>query len=265
MRMSKILFLVCILLGATQVNGQEFWISTVHYFSQVGDTAVLSWVSGQNVMSSPFEIKKDDVSLQIYNKQGVVNGSAFVRGGDKSQIRIPLKDEGTHVVASQLTIPRKPYTSEEFLTYAEAYGQDETIYYLDSKRSMGLPLHELLTQYVKVFIQAGNARDNTYQTIVGTPMEIIPERNPTQLKVGDSMRVKVLVRGKPKLGVRVKVWNRVSGRSTLQNIYTLADGCIEFKISSKGVWVIDSLITEPALEPGVDFETQHSAIVFGVK
>jgi uncharacterized GH25 family protein len=243
---------------------QERWLSTTDYFSNVADTAVLSWKHGQNLMGDALAVRKEDVFVQVHHIAGMTN-NAIVTSGDQQQLKVPLLKEGTYVVSAQLKLPKNSYTPSEFHRYAEAYGQDETIYYLDPKSKMGLLLCENLTQHVKVFLQAGNLRDSAYKTMMGSSMELIPERNPTQLKLGDTMRVKVLVYGEPKLGVRVKVWNRVAGRSTLQNIYTQRDGCIEFKISSKGVWVIDSLFTEPSHQPGIDFETQHSTLVFGVK
>jgi uncharacterized GH25 family protein len=265
MRIGKYIFVGCFWITFFNLHAQERWLSTTDYFSKVGDTAVLSWKQGQNLMGNALVVKKEDVTVQIHHKAGLEKSGAFVFEGEQNQLKVPLFNEGTYVVYAQLKRPKNAYSPSEFLRYAEAYGQDETLYYLDPKRNMGLSLIENLTQYVKVFVQAGSTRDSTYKTVLGSSMELIPERNPTQLKVGDTMKVKVMVYGEPKLGVRVKVWNRVSGRSTLQNIYTQRDGCIEFKISSKGVWVIDSLFTEPSHQPEIDFETQHSTLVFGVK
>jgi hypothetical protein len=261
----KFISVGCFCLFIFNANAQERWLSTTDYFSNVGDTAVLSWKQGQNLMGDALVVRNEDVTVQILQKNSVHKGNAFVFSGEQPQLKVPLLNEGTYVVSAQLKIPSNLYTPSEFHRYAEAYGQDETIYYLDPKSKMGLSLTENLTQYVKVFLQAGSLRDSTYKTVLGSPMELVPENNPTHLKLGDTMRIKVLVYGKPKLGVRVKVWNRVSGRSTLQNIYTQRDGCIEFRISSKGVWVIDSLFTEPSHQPEIDFETQHSTLVFGVK
>jgi uncharacterized GH25 family protein len=114
-----------------------------------------------------------------------------------------------------------------------------------------------------LIIQVADKRDETYKKVIGWPVEIIPDRNPMSLKVGDQVRFKILFDGKPIFGVRAKVWNRYDNRTTLQNIYTQQDGTIEVRISSPGPWMVTVMKMIPSKEPGVDWQSYQGSFVFG--
>lgn len=51
-------------------------------------------------------------------------------------------------------------------------------------------------QYSKTFIKAGRAKGKAFQKIVGGLIELVPLKDPTTLKVGDSLPVEILSEGK---------------------------------------------------------------------
>jgi uncharacterized GH25 family protein len=57
--------------------------------------------------------------------------------------------------------------------------------------------------YAKAIVLAG-APDEGYKRAIGLPIEFIPEKDPYQLKPGESLPVRVLVRGAPAKDLEVK-------------------------------------------------------------
>jgi uncharacterized GH25 family protein len=117
--------------------------------------------------------------------------------------------------------------------------------------------------FTKLLFQVGEKRDDTYKKVLGWPVEIVPDRNPASLKVGDQIRFKILFDGKPVFGVRAKLWNRFDNRTTLQNIYTEQDGTFEARISSPGPWMVTVMKMTPSKDTGPDWISYQGSFVFG--
>jgi uncharacterized GH25 family protein len=108
-------------------------------------------------------------------------------------------------------------------------------------------------------------KDDTYKKVVGFPVEIIPDRNPYSLKIGDPIRFKILFDGKPVFGVRAKVWNRFDNRTTIQNIYTEKDGTFEARISNPGPWMVSVVRMVPSKQREADWQSHWGSLVFGIE
>jgi uncharacterized GH25 family protein len=113
-------------------------------------------------------------------------------------------------------------------------------------------------------LQAGAKRNDTYKKVLGWPVEIVPEKNPYDMKRGETIRFQILMNGKPQFGVRVKVWNRKDNLTTLQNIYTDKNGMIEVRISNGGAWMVSVVRMDRSQSPQADWRSYWGSLVFGV-
>jgi uncharacterized GH25 family protein len=114
-------------------------------------------------------------------------------------------------------------------------------------------------------IQVGDKKDDTYKKVAGFPIEIIPEKNPYTLKIGDVIRFKILFQGKPaEFGTKVKVWNRYDNRTTVQNIYTEKDGTMETRLSGKGPWMVSVVKMIPSKQADANWQSFWGSLVFGI-
>lgn len=72
---------------------------------------------------------------------------------------------------------------------------------------------ERYSKYVKSLVTSG-ASDRSFSQPVGFPIEIIPESDPSALKAGDTLPVRVLFRGKPPADLQVEMaWLTAEGKA----------------------------------------------------
>lgn len=81
--------------------------------------------------------------------------------------------------------------------------------------------------------------DDTWKKRTGHALEIVPLRNPYEVKAGEDLPVEVLFRGQPAQSARV-LWHR--GPATASGV-TDGSGRATIKIAELGKWRVDALFT----------------------
>ena len=99
-------------------------------------------------------------------------------------------------IASVRTEPRSlTLDASEFNSYLVSDGLPHIYRLRDEEKSLDQPGREQYSKSPKALIQVGDGGDGDPSRIVGLPLEIVPLQNPFQLKVGDTLRVRVLFQG----------------------------------------------------------------------
>jgi uncharacterized GH25 family protein len=132
------------------------------------------------------------------------------------------------------------------------------------RNQMEKPSTEYSTRYVKLLLQVGERKDDTFKKKIGLRYEIVPNQNPYHLKTGDHLQCKLFFEGKPAAHALVKVWNKVGDTSFLQNIYTENDGSIHFPISASGPWMVSSVKMIKSEKEGAEYHSLWASLVFGI-
>jgi hypothetical protein len=125
---------------------------------------------------------------------------AFEASGieDKSGLlKFEPGSSGVYVVAVETEPKLITLEADEFNNYLVSDGLPH-IYQLRRKEGiLDRPGRERYSKSPKAVVQVGSGGDGDPCRVLGLPLEIIPLRNPFALKVGDTLRVRVLFRGKP--------------------------------------------------------------------
>jgi len=121
--------------------------------------------------------------------------------------------------------------------------------------------------YCKAIINAGKGGGNAYSKALGHTLEIIPVKNPADLKQGDYMPIKVLYKGEV---LRTDIFATYAGFSTEGAwAYTIGmnkEGIGQVKILQPGVWVIKVSHKEPYPDPKECDQYSYTAtLTFEVK
>jgi hypothetical protein len=144
------------------------------------------------------------------------------------------------------------YLKEESLTHA-----------IEQREKLGeaeQPGRERYSMYLKSIVLAGTPNDG-YKQIVGSPIEIVPERDPAQVKAGDSLPVRVLFKGAPAGGLQLFA---TSAGMTARSIgKTDANGRIAVPLSA-GRWRLHTIHMERVAEPKVDWESFWATLTFEI-
>jgi uncharacterized GH25 family protein len=203
--------------------------------------------------------------LDIHNGENVKSVLDSIKDDAKSNLRISIKKEGTHLVALQSNNAFIELDAGKFNEYLNEDGLDDVLAQRTKAGTMNSPAKEFYRRYSKLLLQVGDKRDDTFKKELGFPVEIIPEMNPYLLKKGDPVKFKILFDGKPVFGVKVRVWNRYQNRTTIQPIYTEKSGIVETRISNPGPWMVSVVRMVPSKDAGADWQSYWSSLTFGVE
>lgn len=138
-----------------------------------------------------------DVSLIGNGKRIEVVGAQWREKDSVTLLNFKTGEAGTWV-AGISTAPRSiEMDAEAFNTYLEHEGiLDMLDWRLKNDKLQGAAV-EKYSKHVKTIFQVGDERSNDWQTTLGYPIEFIPLENPYDLNTGDSLKVKLLLHGKP--------------------------------------------------------------------
>ncbi len=176
-----------------------------------------------------------------------------------------MLEEGTQLITMQSNYAFIELEAEKFNDYLKEDGL-ENIYELREKNNeLAKPSKEFYGRFVKLLVQTGDKVTDTYKKKIGTPVEIIPNKNPYATKSGDYLSCLILVNGKTAINQLVKVWNKIGNTTFLQNMYTEKDGTITFPLNSKGPWMVSTVKMITSEKPGADYQSMWSSLVFEIQ
>lgn len=265
MRTKRIL--ATVLIGCTLMMAQahEFWLQPDQYRYPPGETAVIRFRVGENFTGEPWNLERHRADvLKWYFQTGEKDLRSEIKNQKNKNLEIPALKAGTHLFALQSNAAYIEMGGQKFNDYLQEDGIDNV---LDQRKKTNdtTRAREFYTRYAKLLIQAGPTTDNTFQRRVGFPLEIVPLQNPYNLKSGDYLDCRILHNSRPLPHQKVKVWSFIGNRIFLQNLYTEKDGTLRFPLSSKGPWMVSSVVMEKSARPGADYESKWASLVFGIE
>lgn len=124
-------------------------------------------------------------------------------------------------------------------------------------------------KYAKAIVNIGNGSGNVFSKTVGHKLEIVPLKDPSNLREGDYMPIKVTFEGKPLRWAPVVA--TYAGFSTEKNAFAYAtktnkEGMANVKIIKSGIWllIVEHKVPYPDPEE-CDKISCSSALTFEVK
>jgi len=265
-RQKKIIVLAVVMTFCILANAHELWLQPDKFFYKAGEILKVSFKSGSYFTATSTTVMNTDIDkLELHTLTAVVDLKPNLVSNQKENISYPLVSEGTPVVIMQTHNQFIETESAIFNAYLKESGLEDAAYARESSGTKNKAGKENIRHYTKLIIQVGEKRDDTFRKVLGLPIEIIPEKNPYNVKVGDLIKFKVLANGKPLFGAKVNVWNRENNRTLIQPAYTLQDGTIEARISNKGAWMVSVVSMIPSKDKTADWQSYKGSLVFGVQ
>jgi hypothetical protein len=94
---------------------------------------------------------------------------------------------------------------------------------------------ETYTKHAKAVVRVGDTPDDSWRAPVGLALEIVPLSDPTVLKAGDALAVRVLKNGRPLAGLALRAVTRGRAATFAK---TDADGRTSLALPACGPWLI---------------------------
>jgi uncharacterized GH25 family protein len=262
--MKRFCAIIGLLLVVPIIQAHEFWLQPGRFQYNVGETASIRFMVGENFVGEPWDLKRHRlIRMDHISHHQTISLLGQVPAENSQVLDVKLTNEGTHVFAMQSNNAFIELQAEEFNAYLKEDGLDEVHAHRQKTNTLNKPAKEFYARCAKVMIQAGDSTDDSHLRKAGLPLEIIPVQNPYAIKQGDEISFQVLYEGKPLPFTLVKVWNRKNNNTILQNIYTQKDGRITTRMGNTGSWMISCVKMIPSKEAGADWQSYWSSLVFG--
>lgn len=123
---------------------------------------------------------------------------------------------------------------------------------------------ETYVKHAKAFVRAGNADATTgWAKPVGLTFEIVPERDPTRLRAGDEIPVRVLMRGTPVPGLAVEL----VGQGEAHGLRRTTDehGRVTFRVERPGRWLLRCTDLRRSKAVEADWESDFTTLTVEVR
>lgn len=248
------------------VSGHEFWLEADKFYYKPGDYARVSLRTGEDFVGRSNAIAVLRIkNLQHHAGQEVKDIRKALKKDTLNVLQVSLEKTGTHVVLIETEPSFIKLDGEKFTEYLQEDGLDDIFYEREKKGVLGDSASEAYSRHSKLILQAGvQEGDNLSRKIFNLPIEIVPERNPNELRKGNRIGFTILFQGKPLFGAKVKVWNRYRNQVTVQNIFSEQNGKIETHVSNPGAWMVSVVKMVPSKDASVQYRSYWGTLVFGV-
>ncbi len=225
--MMKRLFLALLLSGLAL--GHTLWINSTAFYGEVNERAVIFIGWGHRFPVADFINSEDLESYGVIFPDG--RRKEFSPGGGFLETLFRFKQKGFYIV----------YASTKSGYYTMALKGGRVLHYSKPMNEVEgrILVSNFYQQFAKAVLKAGNSSQG-FDRAVGFKMEVIPLQDPSKLRLGDFMRVKVLFKGRPL--PFVPVYATYEGFSTRDD-YAFAtetdeNGIAEIRILHWGRWMV---------------------------
>ncbi len=127
-------------------------------------------------------------------------------------------------------------------------------------------MRERYSKHVKTIFQAGHKQTDSYKTILGYPVELVPQRNPYKLKAGGTIEVLCLKDGKPLVNQYVMSGRESAGKVVAEaNVRTDKKGIAKIKLNSAGKWYVRFINMTRLDDPKLNYESKWATLTFEIR
>lgn len=190
----------------------------------------------------------------------------FTKNETTSFLHLEPKEPGNYVVGLS-TMPREiDLAGKDFNEYLEHDGIPDVLDARKRNKELDKAVREKYSKHVKTIFQVGETQSDSYKTVLGYPVEIVPQANPYKLKAGDSLDVLCLKGGKPLVNQFVMSGHEADGKVIAgQNVRTDKQGIARIRIERAGKWYVRFIEMSKLNDAKLDYESKWATLTFEIR
>lgn len=266
-RKLPILFLLCCVAVLT-VSAHDLFLKFDSYFLQPNSKATVRLLNG-SFHASENPVARDrmvDVSIVGAGSRANPPVAGWRDEGKMALLSFQTGEAGT-CVAGVSTKPREfALKAAQFNNYLSHDGVLDTLAERKRNNELTKDVHERYSKHVKAIFQVGDARTDSFKVALGYPVEIIPQQNPYELKVGQTLEVLCVKDGQPLVNQFVMAGRELKGQEiAAPAVRTDAKGIARVPLKGAGRWYVKFIQMTRLSEPQVNYESKWATLTFEVK
>ena len=226
------------------------------------------------IMNGTFQASEGAVSFARLNDVSVVSDgkrvhpqeSDFTKSETTAFMNLTTGAAGTYVIGLSTKSREIALKAADFNEYLKEDGLPDT---LEERRKTGeleKDAKERYAKHVKAILQVGKRQTDDYKTVLGYPVELIPQQNPYKLKKGDTIEILCLKDGKPLAGQVVLAGREVNGKLvTAPELRSDAKGIVKLPLVGPGKWYVKFINMTKLDDPNLNYESKWTTLTFEMK
>lgn len=268
---SKFLFTAALMavVLTVQVLGHDLFLKLDSFFVAANSKVTI------NILNGTFMASEGAVNFARLRDASIVapDGARtkpveanFTKNETTSFLNLDIKNAGTYV-AGMSTMEREiDLEGKDFNEYLSHDGIPDTLAERKEKKELEKKVRERYSKHVKAIFQAGDLRTDNFKTVLGYPVELVPQQNPYKLKSGDTIEILCLKDGKPLVNQFVQSGREADGKAVAgQDVRTDKKGIAKFKLDALGKWYVRFINMTRLDDPKINYESKWATLTFEIK
>lgn len=268
---SKLLFAAALAAVAltVQVFGHDLFLKLDNFFVAANSKVTI------NILNGTFMASEGAVNFARLRDASIVapDGTRtkpveanFTKNETTSFLNVDVKDAGTYVAGLSTMEREIDLEGKDFNDYLSHDGIPDTLAERKERKELDKKVRERYSKHVKAIFQAGDVRTDSYKTVLGYPVELVPQQNPYRLKAGDSIEIFCLKDGKPLVNQLVQSGREANGKVVAgQELRTDKKGMVKFKLDAVGKWYVRFINMTRMDDPKINYESKWATLTFEIR
>jgi Nickel uptake substrate-specific transmembrane region. len=262
--------LAAIAVTAVSLQAHDFFFRADSFFVAPGSIVHLRALNG-TFSKSENSITRDRLrDLSVVGPAGHdhPDSTAWSTTGDTSVLTTKVGNAGTYVVGASLKPREITLKSADFNKYLADDGIPDVLALRKKNGDLAKNATERYSKHIKALLQVGTKRDDAFAAMLGYPAEIIPMDNPYSARVGEAIRIRAMVDGKPVANQLVVSGGRTStgGRFDERRVRTNSAGVATIRLNARGQWYVKFIHMIPYTGTDkVDYESKWATLTFEIR
>ena len=192
--------LVFLVLSILLLSSHDLYLKLETYFLEPHQKASLSLYNG-TFESSENIITRDrmlDASIVSHGQSVSIDSSDWQDlDSTITYLDFTVGEPGTYVAGVSTKARNIELSAEKFNSYLEHDGVLDMLELRKQNKTVDQDAIESYQKHVKAIYQVGDSKTEDWKTILNYPIEFVPQENPYDKYSGDSLKVKLILEGKP--------------------------------------------------------------------
>ena len=251
-------------LGTAPARAHDTWLLPDQPKVDAGQPVTFAITSGMAFPAEETAIDDERVARSAVRLAGAQEPFAGQREGERAlHLSVVLARTGIATAWVELRPRSIELTPDQVSHYVEEIGAPAEV--LARWQAMPEPRRwrEAYRKHTKTFVRVGEAaEDRSWSEPVGSPVELVPEQDPTALTAGDELTILLLRGGAPAAGANVALVHAGGERAVVRA--TDAGGRVTFPLARAGWYLIRSTHLRPADAADLEWEADFATLTVRV-
>jgi len=257
----SILVLLTVLAASASLSAHDFWIEPTGFMADLGRVVGVKLRVGQDFHGDPVprsdELIGDFVVVDASGRRQVIG-----RDGSDPAGLLRVTSPGLMVIGyrsrpSPVTLP-----ADKFTAYLTEEGLETVIDARARGQASQRDGREIFSRAAKSLVRSGAMAADSGDRALGFPIELVAERNPYQMRAGESLPVRLTYRNAPLAGALVMAFNQ-RHPYLKKRVRSDQNGRATFTIDEPGPWLVKAVHMVPApAGSNADWESFWASLTF---